>query len=150
MATFTKINDFVLHLNEGEHRMDSDQLVLALSNTLPSTETSDPSADGNGLLANVTQIAYTNLSTRNLTLNSSSQTGGTYTLSLNDITLSASGGAVAAFQYIYIYNSAAAVLTNPLIGYYDYGSSLTLQDGESLTVDFGADGPTTGALYTMT
>lgn len=150
MATFTKINDFVEHLNEGAHAMQSHQLTLALSNTAPASETSDPSADGNGLLANVTQIAYTNLSARTLTLSSSSQTGGTYSLVLNDITLSASGGAVAAFRYIYIYNDGTAVLADPLIGYYDYGSALTLNDGESLTIDFGADGPTTGTLYTMT
>ncbi len=150
MATFTKINDFVKHVNEGAHAMQTDLLILALSVTLPSSETSDPTADGNGLLANVTQIAYTNLSTRNLALDASSQTAGVYTLSLDDITLTASGGAVAAFRYLYIYNDGTAVLTDPLIGLYDYGSNLTLQDGESLTVDFGADGPTTGALYTMT
>jgi hypothetical protein len=154
MATFSKINDFVLHLNEGAHAVQTDNLRLALSVTLPSAETSDPSADGNGLLANVTQIAYTNLSgdptSRDLALDASSQTAGVYTLSLDDTTLSASGGAVAAFRYLYIYNEDGAVLVDALIGYYDYGSNLTLNDGESLTIDFGADGPTTGALYTMT
>ena len=151
MATFNKINDFVEHLNEGVHgNMATTALVLALSNTAPASETSDPSADGNGILANVTQIAYTNLSSRALTQSSSSQTAGTYSLVLNDITLSASGGAVAAFRYIYIYNDNATAPADALVGYYDYGSSLTLNDGESLTIDFGADGPTTGTLYTMT
>jgi len=150
MATFNKINDFVEHVNEGTHNMSADQLELALSNTAPGSEASDPSADGNGILGNVTQIAYTNLSARTLTLDASGQTAGLYTLSLDDITLSASGGAVAAFQYIYIFNQAATAPVDALIGYYDYGSALTLQDGESLTIDFGADGPTTGALYTMT
>ena len=150
MATFTKVNDFVEHLNEGAHAMQTDQLTVALSNTAPASETSDPTADGNGLLANVTEITpYTNLSTRNITLNSSGQTGGTYALSLNDLTLSASGGAVAQFRYIYIYNDGTAVLTNPLIGLYDYGSALDLADGESLTIDFGANGAGAGNLYTM-
>jgi hypothetical protein len=148
MATYNKINDFVEHVNEGAHAMQTHQLVVALSNTLPASETSDPSADGNGLLANVTQVAYTNLSTRNITLNTSSQTSGTYTLSLNDLTLSATGN-VAQFRYIYVYNDGTAVLADPLICYFDYGSALDLTNGESLTIDWGSDGGSTGTLYTM-
>lgn len=150
MATFTKVNDFVEHVNEGVHgNLATATLTLALTNTAPASETSDPTADGNGILANLTQIAYTNLSSRVLTVSASSQTGGTYSLVLNDITLSASGGAVAAFRYIYVYNDDATSPADALIGMYDYGSALTLNDGESLTIDFGADGPTTGTLYTM-
>jgi hypothetical protein len=153
MATFTKVNDFVEHLAEGAHDLDTHQLTVALSNTAPASETSNPTADGNGLLANVTQIAYTNLSgdpgSRNITLSTSAQTGGTYSLTLTDMTLTASGGAIAQFRYIYVYNSGTAVLTNPLIGVYDYGSALDLADGESLVVDWGAGGPTTGVLFTL-
>jgi len=136
MATFTKVNDFVEHLAEGAHDLDTDQLTVALSNTAPASEASNPTADTNGLLANVTEIAYTYFSTRNITLSSSAQTGGTYKLLLTDLTLSVTGGTAAAFQYIYIYNDGTAVLVNPLIGVYDYGSALTLNDGESLTIDF--------------
>lgn len=136
MAAFTKINDFVEHLAEGAHDLDTDQLTVALSNTAPSGEGSNPTADGNGLLANVTQISYTYCSSRDITLTSSAQTGGTYKLVLQDLVLSASGGSVGALQYVYIYNSGTAVLTNPLIGVYDYGSSITVLDGEDLTIDF--------------
>jgi len=140
MATFNKVNDYVFHLHEKVHDMANDQLVIALSDTLPSSETSDPSADGNGVLANVTQITYTNLSSRNLTVSGSAQTSGTYKLSITDITLTASGGSVGPFRYVYIYNdtptSASDGYEDPLIGYYDYGSSITLADGESLTVNF--------------
>lgn len=137
MATFNKVNDFV---QNAVHNMDleSDQVVIALSNTAPSAETSNPAIDGNGVLANVTQIAYTNLSSRNVTTSSSTQTGGTYKLVLADITLTSSGGATGPFRYVYIYNDTAAAPADPLIGYYDYGSSLTLNDGDSLTVDFSA------------
>ena len=107
---------------------------MALSNTAPSAETSDPSTDGNGVLANVTEIVYTNLSTRVITTTSSAQTSGTYKLTLTDLVLTASGGSVATFQYIYIYNDTAT--NDELIAYYDYGSALTLADGESLTLDF--------------
>ena len=66
MATFNKINDFV---KNAVHNMDleSDQIAIALSNTAPSSESSDPSADGNGILGNVTQVSYSNLSSRNVT-----------------------------------------------------------------------------------
>ena len=137
MATFNKVNDFV---KNAVHNMDleSDQIVVALSNTAPGSEASNPAADGNGVLANVTQVAYTNLSSRNVTTSSSTQTGGTYKLVLADITLSASGGDVGPFRYVYLFDDTVTTPADPLIGYYDYGSSLTLNDGDSLTVDFSA------------
>ena len=137
MATFNKVNDFVVN---AVHNMDleSDQVVVALSNTAPSSETSDPSLDGNGILGNVTEVAYTNLSSRNVTTTSSTQSSGTYKLVLSDITLTSSGGSTGPFRYVYIYNDTVATPADPLIGYYDYGSSLTLNDGDSLTIDFSA------------
>lgn len=137
MATFNKVNDFVVN---AVHNMDleSDQVVVALSNTAPSSETSDPSSDGNGILGNVTEVAYTNLSSRNVTTTSSTQTSGTYKLVLSDITLTSSGGSTGPFRYVYIYNDTVTTPADPLIGYYDYGSSLTLNDGDSLTIDFSA------------
>jgi hypothetical protein len=135
MATFNKVNDFV---KNAVHNMDleSDQIVVALSNTAPGSEASNPASDGNGVLANVTQVTYTNLSSRNVTTSSSSQTGGTYKLVLDDITLTSSGGSTGPFRYVYIFDDTVTVPADPLIGYYDYGSSLTLNDGDSLTVDF--------------
>jgi len=137
MATFNKVNDFVAN---AVHNMDleSDQIVVAMSNTAPGSEASNPAADGNGVLANVTQITYTNLSSRNVTTSSSTQTGGTYKLVLADITLTSTGGSTGPFRYVYLYNDTVATPADPLIGYYDYGSSLTLNDGDSLTVDFSA------------
>jgi hypothetical protein len=137
MATFNKVNDFV---KNAVHNMDleSDQIVVALSNTAPGSEASNPASDGNGVLANVTQVAYTNLSSRNVTTTSSTQTGGTYKLVLADITLTSTGGSTGPFRYVYLYNDTVTTPADPLIGYYDYGSSLTLNDGDSLTVDFSA------------
>jgi len=137
MATFSKVNDFVVN---AVHNMDlaSDQVVIALSNTSPASESPNPSADGNGTLANVTQVAYTNLSSRNVTTSSSTQTSGTYKLVLADITLTSTGGSTGPFRYVYIYDDSVTSPADPLIGYYDYGSSLTLNDGDSLTVDFSA------------
>ena len=137
MATFSKVNDFVVN---AVHNMDleSDQFTIALSNTAPASESSNPTADGNGVLANVTQVAYTNLSARTITTTSSTQTSGTYKLVLADLTLTSSGGTTGPFRYVYIYDDTVTVPADPLVGYYDYGSSLTLNDGDSLTVDFSA------------
>lgn len=117
----------------GVHDLSSDQLVVALSNTAPASETSDPSADGNGVLANVTEISYTNLSSRNITTTSSTQSGGTYNLVLQDLTLTASGS-VGPFQYVYIYNDTAT--NDELIAYYDYGSAITMSNNETFEIDF--------------
>lgn len=133
-VSFTKINDFVEDIGNGAHNLSSDQLAVALSNTAPSAETNDPTADGNGVLANITQISYTNLSSRNLTTTSWALSSGTAKLTLEDLTLTASGGSVGPLRYIYLYNDDAT--NDELIGVYDYGSSITLEDGDQLVLDF--------------
>ena len=138
MATFNKVNDFV---KNAVHNMDleSDQIMIALTNTAPASETSNPASDGNGVLGNLTQVSYSNLSgDRNVTTSSSSQTSGVYKLVLADKTLTASGGSIGPFRYVYLFNDTVTAPADPLIGYYDYGSSLTLNDGDSFTVDFSA------------
>lgn len=135
MAAFNKFNSFVEALAEKVHNLGADALVLALC------AAANAPVAGNSQLSNLTQISYTNLSSRALATSSSSQTGGLYKLVLTDKVLTASGGAVAAFRYIVIYNDTAT--NDELVGYYDYGSDLTLLDGETLTIDF--DG-TNGAL----
>jgi hypothetical protein len=138
MATFNKIADFVENAVE-EMNLGSDQFVVALSNTDPANESPTPTSDGNGVLGSVTQISnYANCSSRNITTTSSSQTSGTYKLVLADLTLTASGGSVGPFRYIYIYNDTSTVAADALVGYYDYGSSITLNDGDSFTIDFDA------------
>ena len=137
MATFNKVNDFV---KNAVHNMDleSDQIKIALTNTAPASETSNPTSDGNGIVGNLTEISYTNLSSRNVTTSSSSQTSGVYKLVLADLTMTASGGSVGPFRYVYVFDDTVTSPADPIIGYYDYGSSLTLNDGDSFTVDFSA------------
>tara|TARA_S200002703_G_scaffold159731_1_gene174405 strand:+ start:8850 stop:9281 length:432 start_codon:yes stop_codon:yes gene_type:complete len=138
MASFTKVNDFVVNLANAMD-LDSDTLKVALCNTDPTSGTNVVS-DGNGILANVTEISYTNLSSRTLANVTSTQTSGTYKLSADDLTLTASGGSVAAFRYIVVYNDTPTSPADPIIGYYDYGASLTLNDGDTFTVDIGTNG----------
>lgn len=138
MASFTKVNDFVVNLANAMD-LDSDTLAVALSNTDPTSGT-DVTADGNGVLANIAEIAYTNLSSRTLANVTSTQTSGTYKLAADDLTLTASGGTVADFRYVIVYNDTPTTPADPVIGYYDYGSSLTLNDGDTFTIDFGSNG----------
>lgn len=130
MASFNKFNAFVEHLAEKEHDLGADQLAVALCNA------ANAPVATNSELANLTTIAYTNLSSRNITTSTSAQTSGTYKLVLADLVLTASGGSVAAFRYVVIFNDTGTTPTDPLIGWYDYGSDLTLANGETLTIDF--------------
>lgn len=139
MATYVKINDWAE--NEGEVAdLDGDTFIVALSNTAPGSETTPPTGDGDGVLANVTQVAYTNCSSRTLSLASSSQTSGTYTIDFTDLTLTASGGNVGPFRYVYIYDDTPISPADPLVCYFDYGSSITLASGETLDITFNASG----------
>lgn len=139
MATFNKLDGFVEHLAEKVHDLGSDTLTVALTNTAPGSESTPPTgATGTNVLANLTQVSYTNLSTRALTTSSSSQSGGTYSLVLNDLVLTSSGGSTGPFRYVYLYNDTPTSPADPLIGYWDYGSAVTLADGETFTLDFGA------------
>jgi hypothetical protein len=130
MATATKFEAFREHLAEGVHVLGTHQLVLALSNAANA-----PSASLDAVLADFTVISYTNLSSRNVTTSSSSQTSGTYNLVLTDTVLTASG-AVATFRYVTLYNDTPTSPADPLMFFYDYGSDLTLANTETFTVDW--------------
>ena len=145
MATFTKIPDFVEDMPEKVHNLASDTLMIALSNTAPGSEASPTTTSGNGVLANVTQIAYTNYSDdmtvdRRLQSVTSTETGGTYTLDAADIVITASGGSLPTFRYIYLYNDTPTAPADPLIGVWDHGSGITLATGESATIAWNASG----------
>lgn len=128
MATYTKFNSFVEAIAEKTHNLGSDTLKVALTNSAPSAS--------NTQLSNITEVSYTFLSSRTLTTSSSAQTSGTYKLVISDLTLTSTGGSTGPFRYIVIYNDTAT--NDELIAYYDYGSSLTLGDGDSLVIDFDA------------
>jgi hypothetical protein len=127
MASFQKINSFVEAVAEKVHNLGADSLKIALT-----TNANAPVAS-NTQLSNITEIAYTNLSTRAVTTTSSAQTSGTYKLILQDLVLTASG-AVATFRHVLLYNDTAT--NKELIGWFDYGSDVTLANGETFTIDF--------------
>ena len=137
MAAFNKFNSFVEALAEKVHNLGSDTLKVMLTNTAPVAT--------NSIKTNITEISAGNGYTaggNTAAVTSSAQTSGTYKLVLGDpATFTASGGSIGPFRYAVLYNDTAT--NKELIGWWDYGSSITLASGESFTVDFD---PTTGVL----
>ena len=132
MAAGQKFDSLAEALAEKVHNLGSDQLKIALC------AAANAPVAGNSKLSDLVEIAYTNLSSRNVTTVSSGQTGGAYKLVCSDLVLSASG-AVAAFRYVVLYNDTAA--NDELLGFWDNGSAVSLISGQQFTVDFdGAAG----------
>lgn len=131
MATFNKFNAWAETMVEGAN-LGTDQFVIALTNTAPVAT--------NSVLADITQVSYTNLSSRNVTTNSATQTGGTFSLTLADLVMTASGS-VGPFRYAVLFDDTLA--GDPLVGWWDYGSSITMANTDTFTVDF------TGAAITL-
>jgi len=127
MATYVKFQQFVEDLANKVHNLGSDTLTVALTNSAPNAT--------DEVLSSITQISYADCSARAITTTSSAQTSGTYKLVLGDLTLTSSG-TVGPFRYVVIYNDTPTSPADPLIAYYDYGSSITLNSGESLLIDF--------------
>lgn len=137
MATFSKYQCFVENLAEKTHNLQSDTLKIALTNTAPAA--TDTVWNTTVYPAPVAANGYT-AGGNTLSVTSSSQTSGTYKLVVADSVFTAAGGAIGPFRYVIIYNSTAS---GAVIGYYDYGSSITLADTETFTVDFD---PSAGVL----
>lgn len=138
MATFSKFNCFTEDLAEKVHNLGADTLKVLLTNTAPTAS--------NTVKANLTEISAGNGYTAGGTaasITSSAQSSGTYKLVLADVVFTAAGGSIGPFRYAVLYNDTPTSPADPLIGWYDYGSSITLADGETLTVDFD---PTNGVL----
>jgi hypothetical protein len=134
MASFNKFNAFVADIANKVHNLGSDTLKVMLTNTAPTASNAVKSdiaeiAAGNGYAAGGTQA----------TLVSSAQSSGTYALKLNNVTFTASAGSIGPFRYCVLYNATPA--GGNLIGFYDYGTALTVTAGNSFQVQFdGANG----------
>lgn len=130
MATFTFFSAFKEAAPEKVHNLGADTLKWMLTNTAPSLS--------NAVKADITEIAAGNGYTAGgaaVTVSSSAQSGGTYTLAVAACTFTAAGGSFADFRYIVLYNDTAT--NKELIGYLDYGSSYTLTTGLTFTLPAG-------------
>lgn len=134
MATYNKFQQFAEDLGKGVHNLAAagHTLKVYLSNAAPS-------ASADAVKADLAEITNENGYTAPVDIqNDYTETGGTGTLTGVDVVITASGGTVGPFQYAVIYNDDPTSPADPLVCWWDYGSAVTLQDGESFTVDFGA------------
>lgn len=139
MAAFNRYEVFSENLAEKVHNLDADLIKVALSNTAPNAAT-------HNVLADATEIGGGNGYTAGGadTVNATSRSGAVTSVTGTDITWTASGGTIGPFRYAILYNDTPSSPADPLIGWWDYGSAVTLQIGEQFIVDFGASMFTVG------
>lgn len=131
-VAFHKFNAFVQDVGRKVHNLNSDTLKIMLTNTAPVAT--------NAVLADLTEITAQNGYTAGGTASAGtaySQSSGTATLSGGNVTFTGSGGSFGPFRYAVIYNSTAS--GGPLIGWWDYGSSISVNDGDTFTVNLAAN-----------
>jgi len=141
MASFVKYEVLTEDLANNIHDFfgTTHTLKVALTNTAPNVATHEVLADitelgaGSGYSAGGTD-----------TQNDGTRTGGVTTVTGVDVVFTASSGTIGPFRYVVLYNDTPSSPADPLIGYWDYTSSITLQDTETFTVNFGA------SLFTIT
>ncbi len=140
MATFSKFNQFTKDLIDGVHDFDAHTFKVMLTNSAPVAT--------NTVKANLTEISAGNGYTAGGTATtiSTSTSSGVAKVTGTDVVFTAAGGTIGPFRYIAVYNDTPTSPADPLIGYADYGSSITLNAGETFTVDF--DG--TNGIFTVT
>lgn len=133
MTAFSKFNSFVEAVAEKKHDLGADTLKILLTNVAPVAT--------NTVKANLTEIAAGNGYTAGgtaVTVTASAQTSGTYKLVGDDVVFTASGGSIATFRYAVLYNDTAT--NDELIGWWDYGSTVDVTDGNNFTVDLDQTG----------
>jgi len=130
MANFTKFQCFVGDVGLKKHDLNADTLKIMLTNSTPNAATNTVKTDLTDITA---QNGYTAGGVD--IQNTYSQTAGVGTLAATDFTITASGGSYGPFRYAILYNDTAA--SKNLIGYWDYGTAVTVATTEDFTVDFG-------------
>lgn len=141
MASYNKFEQFVEDLIDGVHDFDAHTFKVYLTNATP-----DAAADG--VKADLAEISAGNGYTAGGTATSitPSETGGVAKIVGTDVVFTASSGTIGPFRYAVLYNDTPSSPADPLIAWWDYGSAITLQDTETLTVDFHA----TNGIFTIT
>ena len=139
MATFNKFNNFSNRLIAGEHDFDAHTFKILLTNTAPTS--------ANDVKADLTEISAGNGYTAGGTATTISQSmnDGTTTVQGTQVVFTASGGNIGPFRYAVLYNDTHA--SDALVGFWDYGSAVTLNDTETFTVKFNNTNP--GTILTL-
>lgn len=132
MATYNKFNQFAEDVIEAKHNFASHVFKVMLTNTAPLAT--------NSVKTDLTEVSAGNGYTAggNVSTVTTSISGGTAKATTADVLFTASGGPVGPFRYAVLYNSTQTSPSQPLVSWWDYGSSITLADTETLSVAFDA------------
>lgn len=139
MATFQFFDEFKRYSMDGTIDLDTHSFRSILSNTGPTLGTNTIKADitetgaGNGYTANGVALS-------SITWAETGGGTGIWQWTAADWSWTAAGGSIAAFRYIIVFDDTPSSPAKPLVGMLDYGSALTLTDGNTFTVDVGANG----------
>lgn len=134
MAALVLFNQFFQNIGRGVHNLHTNTLKMALTNSAPNIATQS-------VLADITQIsAGAGYTTGGFTLSGQSFTLDSTIAELiaTDLVITASGGTMATWRYPVLYDDTPTSPADPLIGYLDVGSAISLADGQSRTLDFSA------------
>ena|SRR3990172_7066839 len=145
MAAYNKFQDFVEQLLLAKHDYSAAGHVfkIYLSNAVPSASLDAVKAD----LAEIgAGFGYT--AGGEDTQNTMAEAAGTATVTCTKVVWTAAGGSIGPFQYVVMYNDTQTAPVDPLQSWWDYGSALTLLDGETFTVKFN-NGDPTGTAFTL-
>jgi hypothetical protein len=137
MPTLVIFDEFGSDLGKGVHVLNSHTLRVAFTNSAPNQATG-------ATISDITQIAgtggYTAQALDSVTWSETSAGSGVWRLSSADEVFTATGADFAPFRYVVLYNDTPTSPADPLIAYLDYGSAVTVTNGNTFTVDVGASG----------
>lgn len=145
MAAYNKFNDFTEQLCTAKHDFTAAGHVFKvfLTNEQPlaaDTIKADMADLGtaNGYTAGGVDVQ-----------NTLAEAAGVATVTGTNVAWTAAGGSIGPFRHVVLYNDTATSPADALVAWWDYGSALTLLDGESFTVKFDNQ-PATGGIFTLT
>jgi hypothetical protein len=148
MATYNKIQDFVEQLGLARHNLNTNVLKVALNRSDADGGAGAAVVATNTVLADIVQPTGTGYAPID-TQNTWAEAAGTATLTGTKCVFTAGGADWQSFRYVVLYNDDTDTPTDQLIGWWDYGSDLTLGNGETFSVKFnGSDA--TGTILTLT
>lgn len=146
MAAYNKIQDFVEQLCTGKHNFtgagDVMKAVLLRSTDAP-VATDTVLADWT---AQPTGTGYT--AGGQDSTNTLAEASGTATVSGTKVVWTATAADWISFRYVGLYNDTQTSPADPLVAWWDYGSDLTLGNGETFTVKWN-NGDPTGTIFTV-
>jgi hypothetical protein len=146
VVAFNWVNQFMTDVLSAVHNFASHSVKIGLTNTAPVAT--------NSIRGDLTELATSNGYTQGaaglaltLSLNQTGAAGTARVVPSSDITITSATGSLGPFRYVFVFNDTPTSPADPLLGWYDYGSAITLNgaNAETFTTDF--NNTNTGGLF---